>query len=107
MGESVRVDAFVASVGAFPQPPVEVLFDGVKEMLADDVRAPLGLAVAVAGVRVDVDLSGLALDAEVVRELALLALFTDALLEVGAEDGLGILALLDGLLLDEGDTLEE
>lgn len=95
------------SVGALPEPSVEVLLESVEEMRADDVRALWRLAVAITGVGVDVNLGGLSFNSQIVRVFAFLSFLADSGLEVGAEDGLGVFTLLELLLLDGGDGLEE
>jgi hypothetical protein len=74
---------------------------------ADNVRTLCRLAVAVTGIIVEVDLRGLSFNGQIVRVLASFSLLADTCLEVGAEDGLRVLTLLECLLLNGRDRLEE
>jgi hypothetical protein len=98
----VSVDTLF-SVGALPKPTVEVLLDCIQEVGANDVRTLCRLAVAVTGIVVQVDLRGLSFNSQIVRVLASFSLLADTCLEVSAEDGLGVLTLLECLLLNGRD----
>jgi hypothetical protein len=126
----VLVHALVGAVGANPEPSILAVFDGFDEELADLVRR--GLLVALLGendgpqlflvpvcrgfhllllllfspgIGVQTPLFDLALVLEVVGELALLALFTVALLEEDTDDSLGVDAEWD--LLDLGRLVHQ
>jgi hypothetical protein len=95
------------SVGALPEPAVEVFLDGVQKVSANDVCTLCWLAVAVAGIVVQVDLRGLSFNSQIVRVLASLSFLADTSLEVCAENGLRVLTLLKCLLLNGRDRLEK
>ena len=102
----MSIDALL-SVGALPEPTVEVLLDCVQEVSTDDVSTLCRLAIAVTGIVVEVDLRGLSFNSQIVRVLASFAFLAHTCLEVGAEYGLRVLTLLKCLLLNGRDRLEE
>lgn len=112
------IHAFITPIGANPEPTIFLVLDGLDEVLADLVgrrsRVPLlakddlaqlllipvlhsillllflfaGLRIA--GIGVEILLSGLPLDVQIMAELALLPFFAVALLVEDTDDGLGI-----------------
>lgn len=93
------VDALVSTVWALPKPSIETLFYSLNEIRTSDISSPIRLPISVSWVRVYVDLSGLALDSQIVRVLALLSLITYSCFEFRAEYRLGVFSFFKLLLL--------